>query len=188
MPSILTTPPAIEPVSLSDVKAHLRLSQNDDDALLGTLISAARRRIEAETGRALIAQGWSCYLDDWPGTGLVDLPVAPLIAVTGVTVYGDDDTPASIDPAHYYVDTVSLPPRLALRGSRVWPPPGRAANGIEIALTAGFGTTAASVPDDLRNAVMQLVAHLYENRGTGEEPSLPLTIAAAIARYRVVRL
>jgi uncharacterized phiE125 gp8 family phage protein len=188
MPAILTSPPAIEPASLSDAKAHLRLVQNDDDSLIGTLISAARRRVEAETGLALIAQGWSCYLDDWPEDGIVALPISPLIAVSTVKVYGDDDSAAAIDSSHYYIDAVSAPPRLALRGSRVWPPPGRVANGIEIALTAGFGTTVASVPEDLRNAILQLVAHLYENRGTGNEPALPLTVAAAIASYRLVRL
>jgi uncharacterized phiE125 gp8 family phage protein len=188
MPAILTSPPALEPVSLDDAKAHLRLVQNDDDPLISTLIIAARRRIEAETGLALIAQGWSCYRDDWPDDGLVELPVAPLIAVTRVTTYADDDTAADIDPAHYYVDSVSTPPRLALRGSRAWPRPGRVANGIEIAVTAGFGSAALAVPEDIRNAVLQLVAHLYENRGTGKDAGLPLTVAAALARYRVVRL
>ena len=55
-------------------------------------------------------------------------------------------------------------------------------------MTAGFGATAAAVPEDLRTALLHLVAQLYENRGTGVEPELPLTVAAAIARYRVVRL
>ena len=188
MPCILTTPPASEPVSLDDAKAHLRLSQSDDDVLLSTLISAARRRIEAETGLALIQQGWSCYRDDWPDTGLVEIAVAPLLSVNRVTTYGDDDTAADIDASHYYIDAVSRPARVALRGSRVWPRPGRAANGIEIAVTAGFGTAAAAVPEDLRTALLHLVAQLYENRGTGSEPDLPLTVAAAIARYRMVRL
>ncbi|MBI2720363.1 MAG: phage head-tail connector protein [Rhizobiales bacterium] len=188
MPSILTAPPAIEPVTLAEAKTHLRVGQADDDEFIGTLIVAARRQIEAQTGLALVSQGWSYFRDAWPECGSVELPLAPLIAVTAVTVYGDDDTSAEIDPAHYYVDRASRPPRLVLRGSRVWPVPGRAGNGIEVALTAGFGTAASAVPEDLRLGLKQLIAHWFENRGTGREPDLPLTVSTVIARYREMRL
>ena len=66
MPSIQTSPPATEPVSLAEAKAHLRVTHNDDDAYITTLIKTARQGIEAQTGLGLISQGWSVFLDDWP--------------------------------------------------------------------------------------------------------------------------
>ena len=188
MSSILTTPPAVEPVTLAEAKLHLRIGHDDDDDFISTLIVSARRVAEAQTGLALIAQGWSCFRDGWPETGVVDLPLAPLIAIGAVTVFGEDDSAAIIDPANYYADAVSRPPRLLPRGSRLWPVPGRLGNGIEIALTAGFGAAPSNVPEDLRNALKQLVAHWYENRGTGREPDLPLTVSTVISRYREMRL
>ena len=188
MPSILTTPPALEPVSLAEAKAHLRVGHADEDGTIGKLIVAARRQAEAQTGLALISQGWSHFRDDWPEDGTVELPLAPVIALDTVKVFGEDDTAAMIDPAHYYVDRLSRPARLLLRGSRVWARPGRIGNGIEIALTAGFGTIATDVPEQLRQAILQLVAHWYEHRGNGEDAAAPLAVADLFAAFRARRL
>jgi len=188
MSSILTTPPAVEPVSLAEAKAHLRIGHADEDAMISGLIIAARRHAEAHTGLALISQGWSHFRDDWPEGGVVELPLSPLIAVTQVKTWGEDDVAAIIDPAHYYTDWISRPARLLLRGSRVWARPGRIGNGIEILLTVGFGATAADVPAELRQAILDLVAHWHAQRGDEAETGLPLTVATVIERFREKRL
>jgi len=188
MPSILTTPPAAEPVSLELAKAHLRIQSSDDDGVISTLIVAARRHVEAKTGLALVSQGWSQFLDQWPESGIVELATAPLVSVASIKVYDDDDVATAIDASLYFADMVSRPPRVITRTGRCWPVPGRAANGIEIAFTAGFGDVAADIPEDLREAMLQLVAHWFESRGTGREPDPPLTVATILAGYREMRL
>jgi uncharacterized phiE125 gp8 family phage protein len=188
MPSILTSPPALEPVSLAEAKAHLRLAHADEDTVISTLIVAARRHVEAQTALKLVSQGWSHFRDDWPEDGEVTLPLYPLLAVGDVKTWSDEGVSAVVDPAHYYANTASRPPRILLRGSRVWARPGRIGNGIEIAVTAGFGTTAASVPEDIREAILQLVAHWYGNRGEIREENMPLTVITVMQRYREVRL
>jgi uncharacterized phiE125 gp8 family phage protein len=184
MPSILTTPPATEPVTLAEAKAHLRVMHNDDDAYISTLIKTARQTIEAQTGLGLISQGWSVFLDDWPEQGVIELPLAPVLDISDIKIYGEDDTPALIDPAHYYEDKVSRPARIILRGSRNWAAPGRVANGIEILLTIGF----TGVPEPLREAVLQLVGHWYETRGDEAADEKPFRIAQLIQPYREMRL
>src|SRR5690349_16359269 len=87
----LITPPVGEPVTLADAKAHLKIDTSDDDALIGQLITAARARVEWHTGRALMTQSWILWLDRWPDDGIVAIPLAPLAAVTAVTLYGRDD-------------------------------------------------------------------------------------------------
>ena len=77
---------------------------------------------------------------------------------------------------------------MLLRGSRVWARPGRIANGIAITVTAGYGPAASSVPEPLRQAVLQLVAHWYEHRGNAVPPPIPLTIDPLIGPYRELRL
>ena len=187
MPSILVTPPAAEPVSLAEAKAHLRVAHADEDQIIGTLIIAARRHAEAQTGLALVSQQWRHFRDDWPDDGIVLLPLAPLLSVDEVAVYGDDDVKAVVDPAHYYMDAASRPPRLLLRGSRVWARPGRIGNGVAVLVTIGFGA-AVAVPAGLRQAVLQLVAHWYEHRGNANPPPAPLTAGTLLAPFRGLHL
>ena len=51
-----------EPVTLEEVKAYLRISSEQEDGLLKTLISSARSYVEGATGRALLKQGWVLHL------------------------------------------------------------------------------------------------------------------------------
>ncbi len=75
-----------------------------------------------------------------------------------------------------------------LRGSRSWQRPGRIGNGITIEVTAGFGPLAIDVPEPLRQAMLQLVAHWFEHRGNASPPPLPLTLEGLLRPYREVRL
>jgi uncharacterized phiE125 gp8 family phage protein len=188
MPAIQTSPPAIEPVTLAEAKAHLRVTHADDDAYIGALIKAARIAIEARTGLCLITQGWSVFLDAWPASPEIKLPLAPILDIVDIKVWSDADQAAVIDPSHYYEDRASRPARIVLRGSRVWAPPGRVANGIEILASAGFGPLAASVPDPLRQAILQVTAHWFAMRGEEPQGEWPLGAAALIHPYKAYRL
>jgi uncharacterized phiE125 gp8 family phage protein len=188
MPAILVTPPAGEPVTLAEAKAHLRITHNDEDALLGALVTAARRVTEARTGLRLMAQAWSVFRDGWPVEGAIEIPLAPVLSLDELAVFGEDDQKAVIDPSHYTVDFASRPARLVPRGGRQWPRPGRRLNGIGIRLTAGFGTSAQSVPQPLRQAILMLVAHYYAQRGEEAPPGLPQSVGALLDPFREVRL
>lgn len=188
MPAILTAPPLAEPVSLAEAKAHLRITHSEEDALLGALIASARRVAEARTGLCFVAQGWTLFRDAWPEDGVIEIPLAPLMAVDELAVYGEDDEKAMIEASHYVVDPVSRPARLMLRGSRQWPRPGRRLNGIGIRLQAGFGADAQSVPQPLRQAVLLIVAHFYAHRGEEQMPGLPSGAESLLTLFREVRL
>ncbi len=63
MTAILTVPPALEPVSLAQAHAQLRVSHTHEDDLIDRLIKAAREQVETLTRRALIDQQWrSCSM------------------------------------------------------------------------------------------------------------------------------
>jgi uncharacterized phiE125 gp8 family phage protein len=187
MSLILTTPPSVEPVSLAEAKVHLRVTHVDDDVFISTQIVSARRRLEVYTGLRLITQGVSQFMDYWPRGGLVELDVNPVSVVSDVIVYGDTDTPATIDPAHYFLDATSNPPRVVFRQGRNPSPPGRRAKGIEVRFTAGFGL-AAAVPVDLKQAVLLLVADGYAHRGDESVRVTPPAVLELINAYRVMRL
>jgi uncharacterized phiE125 gp8 family phage protein len=187
MSLLLTTPPVVEPLSLAEAKAHLRVPHADDDAYISTLIVSARLRVERQTGLRLITQNWSQFMDCWPPQGIVELDLNPVSAATDVIVYGDSDTPSTVDPAHYFLDATTNPPRLVFRQGRNPSPPGRRAQGIEIRVTAGFGS-AAAVPQELKQAMLLLVADAFTHRGDDGLRSLTPAVLDLINPYRVMRL
>ncbi len=192
MPLILTSGPSAEPVSLDEAKLHCRVDDSTDDLLISSLILAARLHVERSLDIALISQSWSLYLDNWPDATFVETPIAPLISVDAVRVYGADGAPTTVDPADYIVDGASRRPRIARHGGAGWPRPGRALNGIEIAFTAGYGPEPEDTPMPVRQAIRMLVAHWYEAREAavpGDAPeTVPLAVSSLIAPYRSPRL
>lgn len=202
----LVTPPAVEPVSLLEAKRQARIDGDDDDAFVAALIVAARQWAESYTGRAFITQTWQLWLDDAPGSGdelafgvsdlsragaeagYILLPRAPLLAVTDVQTFDESDVATAWPSANYYVDTAHEPGRLALRAGAVWPVPTRAANGLMIEYAAGYGADADAVPEAIKTAIRQLVAHWYEHRGEASSDALlmaPLTVRAVLDPYRL---
>jgi uncharacterized phiE125 gp8 family phage protein len=188
MSLILTTPPSIEPISLAEAKSHLRISHTDDDTYVMRIIAAARRQIEARLDVGLIQQSWSYFINRWPECRAIALPLSPVIAVTDVMTYSDEDVGATLDPAHYYVDRRAKPPVLALRNDRSVPVAGRRYAGIEVKMTVGYGTSAASVPEDIRQALLLSISAWYADRGENQSGFLPLMARELIAPYRHVRL
>jgi len=63
----LITPPAAEPMTVLEAKAHLRVDFPDDDDYIAALITAARDYAEGFTRRAFLTQSWLLALDHFPG-------------------------------------------------------------------------------------------------------------------------
>ncbi|HWL31950.1 MAG TPA: head-tail connector protein [Xanthobacteraceae bacterium] len=188
MPSILLSAPLVEPVTLEEAKAYLRVEHDDDDDVIAALIAGARVHVEAQTRRALITQSWRLIRDAWPANGCLAVLPAPLQALTAARVYRLDGSAQTIDSQAFVVDGASAPARISF-ASGVPPAPGRTIGGIELDIDVGYGDDPADVPADLRQAIRTLVAHWYENRGVialGESVAvLPEQVAALLAPYRV---
>lgn len=179
MTLIRLAPPAAEPLTVAAAKAHLRVTHDGEDALIGDLLRAAREEVERQTGLALIAQGWRLVLDDWPADGLVTLGRHPVRAVEAVTVYDDAGEPAVVPATSYRVDALSRPARVLVTERMAV---GSALNGIEIDFSAGYGEAGTDVPDGLKRAMLLLVAHWFEFRGALPPDMQPASFPAGFDR------
>lgn len=189
MTPLALSPPAQEPVSLSEAKTFLRLDQNAEDDLLGTLITAARLMVEAASGRLLVDQAWRIVIDRWPDGGEIRLPLSPLSAITAARVYDLLGVAQPVAPTALQLDTAADPP--LVRVVAEVPEIGRARGAIEIDVVAGFGATASAVPALLRQAVLRLAARWFEQRGDvvgRDAEALPPEIMALVAPFRRARL
>jgi uncharacterized phiE125 gp8 family phage protein len=192
MTSYLLSGPAGEPVSLDEAKAFLRLDTTDEDALVTTLVTAARLHIEGTTGQALLAQSWRLVLDDWPATCAVSLPLGPLASLTAITAYDADGTPDDLSLDGILWDATATPPQLFLPAGFAAGATLRPRQGIEIDFVAGYGSDPEDVPATLRQALLLLVAYWYENRDAviiaGAGTIVPTGFDQLVAPYRSVRL
>jgi uncharacterized phiE125 gp8 family phage protein len=191
MSLVMTSPPAAEPVTVADAKAHMRIDGDAEDVLIGSLVLTSRLHIETALSLALITQSWKLTLDCWPKSRDVELPIAPLRSVGGVRVIDAAGHATAVPEQSYLVDLASRPPRLVWNNS-VPPLPGAAAKGIEIDVTAGFGDDAASVPAPLKHAILMLTGHWYEHRDPREigqdGARIPDAVSDLINPFRTIRL
>jgi uncharacterized phiE125 gp8 family phage protein len=192
MTAYLLSGPAAEPASLDDAKAYLKLDTDDEDALVTTLITAARLHVEGTTGRALLTQSWRLVLDDWPPAGLVRLPVAPLQSLTAITACDINGDPVTLPTDGVLWDAQAAPALLYLPagfGDTVILRPLQA---IEIDYVAGYGTDPADVPATLRQALLLLVAYWFEHRDAvvlaGSGSVIPSGFDQLVGAYRSIRL
>lgn len=191
----LVTAPTDEPVTLDDARLQCRIDYADEDDLLDSLIAAAREWVESSTHRALLTQTWDLKLDAFPCAGeAIVLPKSPLQSVTSVTYYDQAGDLQTWDDALYTVDA----PSGAQAGSgsiypnyrEIYPATQDIPNAVIVRFVAGYGTSGASVPASLRQAILMRVLDWWE---TGRASTVvgnivtpvPHTLEALIWPYKV---
>lgn len=161
----VTSPPAVEPVSTSEAKNHLRVSISDDDTLIDALVAAAREDCEDFRNQSFITQTLVLYLDDWPEDDVIKLPRGPVQSVTSVQYTDEDDNTSTFASSNYVVDAKSEPARIALKRTASWPSDTlQEVNGVQVTYVAGYGDDAADVPAAIVEAIKLTIGHYYENR------------------------
>lgn len=163
--AVPTTDAAEEPVTVSEVKSHLRITDNAEDILLAGMITAARKVVEQITRRAIIHQTWTLYLDTFPASEVIKLPYPPLAAVNHIKYRAQDGALTTFPSSEYQVDTRATPGMIVLEGDAQFPLTDEdKINAVEIEFVAGYGASAAAVPSPIRLAITHLVCHWFENR------------------------
>jgi uncharacterized phiE125 gp8 family phage protein len=188
----VTTAPLSEPITLAVAKAHLRVDFDDDDTLIGALITAAREYCEDVLGRALMTRTLEGALDDEPEGDTITLPRPPLSSVRSVKFYDTDDVATTVDPADYLVDITSEPGRVVLNDGAEWPQVDlRPANAVVIEFDAGYGDDPEDVPAKFRQAMLLMIGHWYTHReevsvGSGSAMPIPFAASALLQVDRVM--
>jgi uncharacterized phiE125 gp8 family phage protein len=166
--------PEIEPVSLAEVKEHLRIEHDDEDATLAIYIRAARKNIEGPngfTGRALVTQTWELVLDEFPDAE-IRIPLPPLQTVESVKYYDTDGNLQTVSSSDYEVDTVDEPGWISPITTG-WPTGLLTGiNAVIVRFVAGYPIdegasppdAAGNVPEDIKAALLLQIGALYENR------------------------
>jgi len=184
-------PVADAALPLQEFKDHLRLGTGftDDgaqDALLKRLLRAAVAGIESRISKMLIKRSFLYTIECWRDPGEQALPVAPVQAITSLTLVDVTGIPTLIDPARYVLVRDTHRPKLAASGVLL---PNIPTDGTaEIVFDAGFGPAWTDVPADLSQAAMLLAAQYHEHRLESDAGTMPFGVTALIERWRNIRI
>ena len=161
---ITTSGPAIEPITLEEMKTRLRVSGCDFDSELSDMLISARQQVEADTYRKLITQTVVMYQEDFVSLlGPLDIRLAPIQSITHVKYYDRDDALQTFAAADYYANLTSTPPEIRLKESKQWPNTSLyRPNKVEVTMVAGYGTTAASVPRAAKLAMVEYCRAIWD--------------------------
>ena len=180
----LETPPAVEPVMLSELKTALSIEHALDDMLLTRLIATARQHVESITRRALVKQTWLMHLDKFHET--ITIPVLPLQVVDEITYIDDTGAQQIMDPADYLAAGARITP------VDQWPAAKSRNNAVTVRFTAGYYVPGETdlrqhVPEPLKWAVIAIAGGAYENRESAHLVKLHdnKMVAALIEPYRM---
>lgn len=181
----LITPPAIQPVTLTEAKNHLRVDSAEEDSTISLMIDIATGHVDGPNGflgRALVDQTWELVVDNFPaasgggattwsfGTQALDqikIPIPPLLSIVSVIYDDTAGIPQTLPPLSYTVDNVSEPGWIVPDGA--WPATFAGINSVRIRFRAGYIDLSNSpptgfVPADIKGALLLYIGSLYANR------------------------
>lgn len=192
MPLILDTAPATDPVTLAEVKAHIRVDHADEDASIADMILAATHRFDGRDGSlglCLITQSWTLTLDAF--TAEIAIPLPPCQSIDAITYVDPGGVPQTLDAGAYQVFGLGSTDGAKVRPAygTSWPAIRNQPDAVAITFTAGFGDNPGDVPEPIRTAIKMRVGHLYENResvviGTGYNTETPDGPEDFVRNYR----
>ncbi len=206
------TQPKAEPVTLAMAKQHLRVDFDDDDALIDTLIVAAREYVEKITRRALYERTVLLSLDSFPlqwsetlnpiQTNRVvpqywehfeiRLPKPKVTAILSITYQDEAGNTITLDPSTYRSDLNSTPARVVPAPGAAWPYVATYVPGsVQVTYTAGSygdGETVDNCPASIKQAMLLLISGWYSNRDSVSPltmKTVPFAVDALLTLHKV---
>lgn len=179
------TEPTVEPVTLAEAKAHLRVDASDEDAYITTLVKVARAAAEARLQRTLMQSTWRLLIDFFPDA--IKLPMPRVQSVTSVQYVDPAGALQTLAAANYTVDSASEPGWIVPAWDLDWPETRAQVNAVSVVYTAGYGTDPTLVPVEIRQWILLAVGDLYANRERSDaKPVVPQHFADGLLDiYRV---
>jgi len=184
------TAPAVEPITLAEAKAHLRVLHSNEDTLISGMITAIREHLDGGAGilgRALVAQTWDLVMDRFPdrrtgaggyrgidaGAAHIRVPLPPLRSVTSIKYIDTSGVEQTLSSSLYQVSGIGghTPARIVPAYGQTWPSVRAQVDAVTIRFEAGYpdGTgsppdAAENVPMPIKNALKLILGHHYEHR------------------------
>ena len=164
------TQPATEVVATDVMKNNLKLDGiTADDSLVATLLIAARQRCEEYCNikfiDTVIEQVWDEFPRGAKFQNCLNLTIGNASAVESFKYYDESGVIQTWSASNYILDTYSKSGRICTAANVDYPTIDTdRINAIVVRYTSGFGSSASTVPDAIKHAIMLQASYLYSNR------------------------
>ena len=150
-----------EPISVEELRQHLRIEDNDEDSYLLMLIGSARALAENYIDGIIADREYLLTLDGFSSS--ITLPLRPVdpdsITITYFDEAGDSQTIAEYEYKSDSFKTIVFPAY-----NESWPITEAGFNKVTITLTAGLAGAEGSMPLDVKHALLMIAGTLYDQR------------------------
>ena len=161
------TPPTTTPIDLAFIKDYLKVDFNDEDAIIESMINAAVSFVEKYTGRLMMQRTIKQRFDRFPIVGdvcpFLELQGVPVINVVEINYLDSDDNLIVWDNTKYKIACTNEITSIHLRNGESYPTTLNEVEAVCVEYTAGYAT-ADEVPGAMIQAMLLLIAHMYECR------------------------
>jgi uncharacterized phiE125 gp8 family phage protein len=185
----LVTAATSYPLTLAEVKDHLRVDQDLEDQLIESLIGAATEAVEGLVHRPLVNSTWTHYFDRFPGELSYELQPG-VSSITSIT-YLDENNVEQTLAASVYELSEDWVPMFRLAPDQDWPDVLDHPDSVRVTVVSGFGADRHAVPDNIKAAMKLMISHWYENREAvtpGSLNELPVAVNMLLNRYWIPSL
>lgn len=210
-PYILAEQPIELPITLAELKAWLKITNNAQNTLLINIIKAVTLSAEAYTKRDFIVKNYITYRDffgdigenpaydfypaqianienNWP----ITIRKSPFNELEQIEYIDKDNQDQVFDNQKLYVINKESYSQIGSMGRLNWPAVTHdRQQAVKLSFSAGYGATSADIPEDIKQALLAHAAYVFKNRGDCSSSSCdcstaPSTALATYNQYRII--
>ncbi|MEQ8251572.1 MAG: hypothetical protein RIB41_10075 [Oceanibaculum nanhaiense] len=159
--------PVIEPITLAEARADVKVDLPEDDARLQREIRAAREQFESETGVILTSRPMRIAFDCFNGE--IWIPTGPVLSIDALRYVDMAGEVQTLEPSAYQWRAGIYEAYVRPAYGRSWPQARPQYDSVQIDFTAGWpGTGGESpsadlVPGNIKQALLWLVAKYFDD-------------------------
>jgi len=169
----VSTVPAVEPVTLAELKTFARIDSTTYDTMLTSYITACREALEKHTGRTFITTTYELYFDKFPlNNSEIKLIYPPVQSISSIYYNQESDGVLTLlADTLYQTDIYSFYPRIIPAYDEEWPDTRAMLNAVKITYVAGYGL-AIAVPESIKTCIKSLATDMFEHPESSVEMKL----------------
>ncbi len=162
-PVRLIIPATDLPVSVTQAKAHLKVTYNDEDSLIEGYLSAAIKRCEDYRQSQIMSAQYELYARSWPCSSIINLQKSPVSVINSVKYYDEDNNLQTVSSSLYRLQDFRVPARIEFDSAFSMPDLHDREYPVIVNFQAGY-LAASSVPATLTHAILLELGTYHEIR------------------------